>query len=163
MNLSGVYLKKTSYWPQKTINPYKVFIFFSLTLALGLTMNHLMFQKPTDSYMTKARQLNKNGAVLTYDESGTISIMIYRHTNTTIHFTLSLATSLKEKARCDANIKTLNATTKEDGNKKETSFFTYTDPCLISLPNGLYKAIIQEVGYQDITLEFEVTNGMLKQ
>lgn len=162
MNFSGVYLRKTSYWPQKTMNPYKVFILFSLALALGVTINNLMLQKPTDSYITKARQQNSKGTILTYSPSGTLSAMIYRHTKTKIQFTLFFASASEQRPRCNASINTLNATTQEDGVSKQTSFFTYTDSCLTSLPDGTYKVLIQEPNQQDVVIEFEVIENQMK-
>ncbi|MFZ2024886.1 MAG: hypothetical protein WAV51_01205 [Microgenomates group bacterium] len=161
MNLSGTYLKKTSYWPKVTVNPYKAFVFLSIALALGITFNQFILNKPTDTYVAKATKAKINGTVLTYNPSGTITGVIYRQTTKPIQITLfSLPMT---KPRCDSTLTTLKSTTQDDnGIKKPTALFTYTNPCLTSLPDGLYKILIMESGQKDLGIEFRIEHSVLK-
>ncbi len=160
MNLSGMYLKKTSYWPKVTVNPYKAFVFLSLALALGITFNQFILNKPTDTYVAKATKAKNNGTVLTYNSSGTITGMMYRQT-TKIQFTLINMTL--QKTVCKSTLTTLHSTMQgDDGMKKPASFFTFSNLCLKSLPDGSYKILIMESGQKDLGIEFKIEDGTLK-
>ena len=161
MNLSGTYLKKTSYWPKVTVNPYKAFVFLSIALALGITFNQFILNKPTDTYVAKATKAKINGMVLTYIPSGTITGMMYRQTTAKIQFTL-IDIAMK-KPLCNSTLTTLKSTIQDDnGTKKPTSLFTYTNSCLKSLPDGSYKILIMESGQKDLGIEFEIEHSVLK-
>ena len=161
MNLSGTYLKKTSYWPTVTVNPYKAFVFLSVALALGLTFNQFMMNKPTDTYVAKATKAKINGTVLSYIPSGTITGVIYRQSTAKIQFTV-IDVAMK-KSLCNSTLTTLKSTIQDDnGTKKPTALFTYTNPCLATLPDGSYKILITESGQKDLGIEFEIEHSVLK-
>ncbi len=161
MNLSGMYLKKTSYWPKVTVNPYKAFVIFSVALAFGIAFNQFILTKPTDTYVAKATKAKNNGMVLSYDPTGTITGMLYRHTKKPVQFALFAVPMTK--VRCTGMLPTLQATTKDDdGTEKEAMVFTYTDPCLRALPDGSYKILIMESGQKDLGIEFGIEHAALK-
>jgi hypothetical protein len=162
-NLSGLYLGKTSYWPVKTINPYKAFIVFILVLSFGVLLNQFVANKTMESYTTKAAKATKSGKILTYDPKGVITGIFF---DKNYQFIDVFVFSLFEFQIPLCSAKKIPITKIEyplsDGNGHAYSF-SYTDGCLSSLSDGSYSLLAVPSDRRDNgnLIQFTVRNGSL--
>jgi len=156
INLSGTYLRKTTLWPMKTINPYKAFIVISLFLSMTVILNQFVSTKTTQSLSTKAARAVKNGTILRYDKTGNLSGILFTSKNQFVD-TYFFATPDFKKSVCD--LKHVRLT------KLTTGFaFTITKPCLKELPDGPYWLLLTGVGDENkigSIIEFTIQNQTL--
>jgi hypothetical protein len=163
MNFSSVYLGKTSYWPIKTINPYKAFIFLSLLIALPLFINQYLSIQTKQTYESRAAKALRNGVILSYDPKGILSGMFYYKTNTQI-VRLIKVTKPKEQTICDNKELSLLETKMPEGTTFKTKYvFIFNNSCLTSLTDGTYGLFMSEENHPgpENLIEFSLVNGKL--
>jgi hypothetical protein len=155
INLSGIYLRKKTFWPTKTINPYKAFIVISLFLSMTVILNQFVSTKSTQSLTTKAAKAVKNGKIILYSREGSLSGILFSSNTNTVEAYL-FATPEFKKSICHKQIQLT---------KLRNGFaFTMTNPCLKELPDGPYWLLLTNVGVENqigSIIEFTIQNQTL--
>ena len=156
MNFSGVYLGKTSYWPLKTSNPYKAFLFFSLLLAVAVTLNQLTLTKQADTYITRASKATRQGSIISYNKSG----IIIGTTTARTMFAIDLVRAGARSGQSMCHAQNIQVFERSTDDKFRT--FVWSSACLADLANGAYTVFIKATRTSSETLiGFDITNGSL--
>jgi len=164
INLSSLYLKKTTYWPMQTVNPYKVLVVFMLVFSFGVLLNQFVSNKTTESYSTQAAKALKNGKILVYESSGKITGLLFERD---LHFvSIVLFSGDKFQAPlCTANNVPVSKIGYPQSSTGYAYTFIYTDPCIRSLQDGVYSLLVipADKNQQGNLIDFAIVNGLLKQ
>lgn len=164
MNFSGVYLGKTTYWPIRTINPYKAFVFFTLLLSFTFLLNQFISNRTTQTYTTQAKRAQKNGTMISYDASGILTGMVLTHTDVAAVTLVKIIQSKQTTVCRTINLPLLKTNFTQNGILKEVFVFTYRDSCLRSIPDGNYGLFISDKDQtnSEQLIEFGIYHGQLQ-
>ncbi len=164
MNFSGVYLGKTTYWPTRTVNPYKAFVFLALILSFTFLFNQFITNQTTQTYTTQAKRAQRNGKIVSYNMSGILTGMLVTRVDIADVILIKI-TQTKQAPVCRTqNLPLLPTTLTQNGIAKELFVFTYRDLCLRSLPDGNYGLFISDKDQTkpEQLIEFGIYHGLLQ-
>jgi hypothetical protein len=164
MNLSNTFTGKKTFWLKQGINPYKVFLFFSLVLSFGFVLNQYVSRQTTETYVTQAQRAQKDGVLVSYQTSGTLTGMLFAYTDATEMTILKVQPSGVQTV-CYANhVPILKSPIAQKGSRSDVYVFSYTDPCLGNLPDGGYRMVFshKERATGEKFIEFGIYRGKLQ-